>query len=85
MCNCIRAKLLEKYKLPDTFELSQTFVFFYDKLERVNYFLEHIIETRSEVSDEVREMAKFEMATSTTKLTHQIRFFLAPSSLGEGA
>jgi bleomycin hydrolase len=39
------------YNLPDSFELSQTFVFFYDKLERVNFFLEHIMDTASEPLD----------------------------------
>ena len=31
-CNVLRNSLIKEYKLPDTFELSQTFVFFYDKV-----------------------------------------------------
>jgi len=50
-CNVMRNTMIKEYKLPDTFELSQTFVFFYDKLERVNYFLEEIIASKGEPLD----------------------------------
>jgi len=33
--NVLRVHLREKYSLPDDFELSQTYLFFYDKLEKV--------------------------------------------------
>lgn len=47
--NVMRHAMLKKYpKLPDNFELSQTYVFFYDKLERCNYFLERILDTYDE-------------------------------------
>ncbi|KAF3905057.1 hypothetical protein AA313_de0206958 [Arthrobotrys entomopaga] len=38
---------MKKYKL-DKFELSQQYLFFWDKLEKANYFLEQIIETANE-------------------------------------
>jgi len=50
-CNVLRNKLIKEYSLADDFELSQTFVFFYDKFERVNYFLEQIIGTKTEELD----------------------------------
>ncbi|KAK6544801.1 hypothetical protein TWF694_001483 [Orbilia ellipsospora] len=42
-----RVYLMKKYKL-DKFELSQQYLFFWDKLEKANYFLEQIIETANE-------------------------------------
>ena len=47
----LRNSLIKEYKLPDTFELSQTFLFFYDKLERCNFFLEEIIKSTDEPLD----------------------------------
>ena len=38
--NIMRHKLINKYKLPPDFELSQTYLFKYDKLEKCNYALE---------------------------------------------
>ena len=43
LMNAIRYKLAEKYNLPADFELSQGYLFFYDKLERSNYFLHSIL------------------------------------------
>lgn len=43
--NTFRHKLNKDFNLKD-FELSQTFTFFYDKLEKSNYFLENIIKTK---------------------------------------
>ena len=45
--NVIRRQMMEKYKLKD-FEFSQNYLFFWDKLERFNYNLECIIETKNE-------------------------------------
>ncbi|OMJ11862.1 Bleomycin hydrolase [Smittium culicis] len=42
--NVLRLKVMQKYNL-DNFELSQTYLFFYDKIERANYFLQNIIST----------------------------------------
>ena len=43
--------MMRKYDLPESFELSQTYVFFWDKLERANFFLESMIQTRGEPLD----------------------------------
>ena len=49
--NVIRVEMMKKYDLPESFELSQTYVFFWDKLERANFFLESMIQTRGEPLD----------------------------------
>ena len=43
--NVMRLSVMEKCKLDKDFELSQSYLFFYDKLERANYFMHQIIET----------------------------------------
>ncbi len=45
MCNVMRVAMMKRFKLPDDFELSQGYLFFYDKLERGNYFLTSVIKT----------------------------------------
>lgn len=42
--NVLRLAVIRKYKLNDNFELSQNFLFFYDKLEKANWFLENMID-----------------------------------------
>ncbi len=42
--NVMRLPLMKKYHL-DKFEFSQSYLFFWDKLEKANYFLESILET----------------------------------------
>ena len=48
--NVIRRQVATKYNLSD-FELSQNYLFFWDKLERMNYNLECIIKTKAEPVD----------------------------------
>lgn len=45
--NVMRLALMQKYNL-DEFEFSQSHLFFWDKLEKSNYFLENVIVTRDE-------------------------------------
>ena len=45
--NVVRREICLKYKLSD-FEFSQSYLFFWDKLERMNYNLECIIQTREQ-------------------------------------
>ena len=52
MCNVMRVKLRKKFKLPEDFELSQGFLFFYDKLERCNYYLQTVIEMKDIAIDD---------------------------------
>lgn len=50
--NFLRRPMMEKYKLPGSFELSQSYMFFWDKLERVNYMLKAYEETRDQPWDD---------------------------------
>lgn len=46
----LRVHMMKKYKL-DEFEFSQTYLFWCDKLEKSNFFLENIISTLDEPTD----------------------------------
>jgi len=48
--NTFRYEIINKYNL-DNFELSQNYIFFYDKLEKANYFLLSVIKTADEPVD----------------------------------
>lgn len=43
--NTMRHEVKDLFKLPDGFELSQNYTFFWDKFEKANYFCENIIKT----------------------------------------
>jgi len=49
--NAMRLKVIEKHNLDTDFELSHSYLFFWDKLERANWFLEMIIELPDEPVD----------------------------------
>ncbi|KAF7721139.1 hypothetical protein EC973_005362 [Apophysomyces ossiformis] len=52
--NVLRRAVIQKYKLNDDFELSQSYLFFYDKFEKANWFLENQIDLAHEdVNDRV--------------------------------
>lgn len=44
--NVLRAKMIDKYELPGM-EFSQSYLFFYDQLEKSNLFLQGVIDTRT--------------------------------------
>ncbi|OAK96145.1 bleomycin hydrolase [Phaeosphaeriaceae sp. SRC1lsM3a] len=48
--NVFRVAIMKKYKLSE-FQLSQAYLFYWDKIEKANYFLESILETTSEDID----------------------------------
>ncbi|MCD4774521.1 MAG: C1 family peptidase [Candidatus Aegiribacteria sp.] len=48
--NTMRHSIIENLNLED-FELSQTYLMFFDKVEKANYFLENILETLGEETD----------------------------------
>ncbi|EME46638.1 hypothetical protein DOTSEDRAFT_70600 [Dothistroma septosporum NZE10] len=49
-CNVFRIAIQQKYKIK-SFELSQSYLFFWDKVEKANYFLESILDTGEEDVD----------------------------------
>ncbi|GHU60017.1 hypothetical protein FACS189444_6460 [Spirochaetia bacterium] len=48
--NVLRLEVMKKCDL-ETFELSQSYLFFWDKFEKANYFLDSILETLDEAQD----------------------------------
>ncbi len=48
--NVFRIALMKKHNLKE-FELSQAYLFFWDKLEKANYFLESVLDTVDEPLD----------------------------------
>ena len=48
--NTFRYEIMKKFNL-ENFELSQNYIFFYDKLEKANYFLESVLKTLDEPVD----------------------------------
>lgn len=49
--NVLRAKMIAKYNL-GSFEFSQSYVFFWDQLEKANLFLQGVIDTRTKPLDD---------------------------------
>ena len=45
--NLIRLNMIKKYHLEEDFEFSQNYIFFWDKLEKSNFFLNNIFETKN--------------------------------------
>ena len=52
-----REKLAKKYDIKDQFELSQNYLAFYDKLEKINYFMESMIAEKDKPFDS--EVSRF--------------------------
>ncbi|KAI5296975.1 hypothetical protein KEM55_005324, partial [Ascosphaera atra] len=46
-CNVFRVAIMKTYNI-DSFELSQQYLFFWDKLEKANWLLEHAVDTAAE-------------------------------------
>jgi bleomycin hydrolase len=52
--NVMRLAAINKLKLRDDFELSQSYLFFYDKFEKANWFLENMIDlAEKDIDDRV--------------------------------
>lgn len=88
--NTLRIPLMRKYNL-DKIELSPAFLFFYDKLEKANFFLEQIVDTANEdidsrivqhlLTDPVGDGGQFAMFTNIIE-----KYGLVPMSVyGESA
>lgn len=83
--NIFRVAVQQKYGIP-SFELSQAYLFFYDKLEKSNYFLQNIIETadleldsklvQTLLSDPVSDGGQWDMVVNLVE-----KYGLIPQSL----
>lgn len=49
--NTMRHDMQQKFNLPDNFELSQAYQFFWDKFEKSNYFYQNVIKTAKKPID----------------------------------
>ncbi|MBC8744140.1 C1 family peptidase [Lactobacillus sp. Marseille-P7033] len=49
--NTMRHDMQQKFNLPDNFELSQAYQFFWDKFEKSNYFYQNVIKTAKKATD----------------------------------
>ena len=56
--NIIRYKMIKKYKLTPDFEFSQNYLFFFDKLEKANFYLSYIIDTYDVSVDTIQSSDK---------------------------
>tara|TARA_B100000424_G_C22939098_1_gene499681 strand:- start:1495 stop:2925 length:1431 start_codon:yes stop_codon:yes gene_type:complete len=61
--NIMRIPMIKKYKLKN-FEFSQNFLFFYDKLEKANYFLNFIIKNKNTSLDDIKMIHMLENLTN---------------------
>ena len=50
--NVMRSKLIREMNLEPDFELSQSYLFFWDKLEKANHFLENVLKTLDRPQDD---------------------------------
>jgi bleomycin hydrolase len=64
--NIIRFKMIQKYNLLPSFEFSQNYLFFYDKLEKANYYLNFILENYSV------DLETLKYDTETLKSVHML-------------
>jgi bleomycin hydrolase len=51
--NTMRQILIKNHRLNDRFELSEAYLFFYDKIERAMFFLEKVLETRDRPNTDI--------------------------------
>lgn len=51
LLNLVRLDMIKKYDLEDNFEFSQNYLFFWDKLEKSNFFIQNIIKTKKHKID----------------------------------
>ncbi len=50
--NVMRSKMIRQWNLEPDFELSQSYLFFWDKLEKANHFLENVLSTLDRAQDD---------------------------------
>lgn len=75
--NTIRLPMIKKYKLSDEFEFSQNYLYFYDRLEKANYFFDYIIKNKNcDLGNTVQESNNKNKNKNTTddiKLHHMLK------------
>lgn len=72
-CNVLRTHVIKNYNLdPEKFQLSQSYLFFYDKLEKANFFLENVLDTSDEALDSRLMQSLFSGSVSDGGQWHMI-------------
>tara|TARA_B110001450_G_scaffold110795_4_gene104597 strand:- start:6567 stop:7910 length:1344 start_codon:yes stop_codon:yes gene_type:complete len=61
--NVMRLKMIKKYKL-ENFEFSQNYLFFYDRLEKANYYLNYIIANKNKKLNDIKLIHTFDKLTN---------------------
>jgi bleomycin hydrolase len=84
--NVLRVPLMKKYNLKE-FELSQSYLFFWDKMEKANWFLEQAIDTADQDLDErvvqellgapVNDGGQWDMASNLVEKYGLVRMFFS--------
>ncbi|KAJ9107711.1 hypothetical protein QFC21_001171 [Naganishia friedmannii] len=92
--NCLRYRIISQLNLGD-FQLSQSYLFFYDKLEKANWYLENMLELRDESldarivtflnQDPVNDGGQFDMAVNILEKYGCIPQTLYPESFSSSA
>ena len=62
--NVMRLPMIKKYKLNEDFEFSQTYLFFYDKLEKANFFLNYIFTNKTTKLSDIKLISMLDELTS---------------------
>ena len=57
--NVLRSEMIRKKNMPETFRFSVPYLYFYDKLERANFFLERILIDKGRNADGQIDRARF--------------------------
>lgn len=65
--NVIRLPFVKQYNLED-FEFSQAYLFFWDKIERTNFFLNNVVETAKRNEPVEGRLLSFLLNVSVTKI-----------------
>lgn len=66
--NAIRIPFMKQYNL-DEFEFSQTYIFYWDKIERCHYFLNNIIETAAKGEEVTGRLVSFLLHVSWNEIS----------------
>ncbi|KAJ9120211.1 hypothetical protein QFC22_003111 [Naganishia vaughanmartiniae] len=92
--NCLRYRIISQLNLGD-FQLSQSYLFFYDKLEKANWYLENMLELKDEPldarivtflnQDPVNDGGQFDMAVNILEKYGCIPQTLYPESFSSSA
>lgn len=93
-CNILRVPVMKKYNLSEL-QLSQTYLYFYDKLEKSNYFLDQMCQTAGEpvdsrivqhlLTDPIQDGGQFDMIVNIIEKYGLVPQYIYPEAHSSGA